>query len=354
MRCITALFLALFISSCIDEPVLEESRPNLPENLSQQEAIQELGRVLFYDNKLSVNNSISCSSCHKQELAFSDSRQFSLGFDNRPTNRNSLPIQNLLVNNGFFRNELSSIQGGFFSQGLFWDGRESNVNEMVLMPIVNHVEMGVGNLDDLCERLGKIDYYQELFRMAYENNDITPENISHALVAFLSSIQTNETKLDRFHRGESSLNALELTGKFLFENIYECNGCHSVETPNGYLSTGGFTNIGLESTYQDIGREALTGNLTDHGVFKISSLRNISVTGPYMHDGRFETLDEVLDHYSNGIQQNNGLDFRLIDSEGNPKRFNITEEDKQAIKAFLGTLTDWKMLTNPKLSDPFK
>lgn len=328
-----------------------------------------LGRVLFYDRQLSINNSLSCASCHKQSLAFSDDARFSKGFGSKLTSRNSMPIQNL-GSNGFiigFNNTRpldslisfdSTINGltvnGFFQKVLFWDGREQVLDKMVLRPIVNHVEMGITNLDAFEEKLASISYYPELFEAAFGSNQITTEKVGNALAAFLGTITSNNTKLDQVNKGTAHFTTQELKGQQLFIEKYDCNSCHQVGFTDGYIFAGTFANVGLDEEYQDAGLALVTKNANDAGKFKIPSLRNVSLTAPYMHDGRFETLEDVIDHYSETIADNPNLDDRLRDSQGSPLRLNISSDEKQAIIAFLHTLTDHEMVRDVRFSDPFK
>jgi cytochrome c peroxidase len=349
----TGLVVVLF--SCKrEEPTLKTSYLDLPDvpanyELGISNHVPELGRVLFYDKQLSVNNSVSCSSCHKQVYGFADNVAFSRGFDNQVTARNSMPIQNLQV---------SSFEPNIdpqFATSLFWDGRESNLDNMVLRPIVNHVEMGINEIESLAQKLSKVDYYKPLFTKAFGVEEVTPQKISKALTSFVKSINSTRTKFDISNRGETELSSLEEIGEKLFVSIYNCNTCHQVQSPNGYQTMGGgFSNIGLDKEYQDDGLAKTTGRPTDKGKFKIPSLRNVAFTAPYMHDGRFSSLEEVMEHYSTGIEDHPNLDFRLRGSNGNTKQMNISEVDKKAIIAFLNTLSDFNVVTDPKFSSPFK
>jgi len=300
-----------------------------------------LGRVLFYDSHLSVNASISCASCHKQALAFSDNTALSRGFENRFTLRNSQPIQNLGFSNP---TELN----------LFWDGRESFLQTMVLKPILNHVEMGMGTEAEIVERVSRYPYYADLFMETYGTSTVTSERISGALTTFIENISSTNSRFDRWRMNGSQLSAIELSGKSLFITKYNCNGCHKVEIPGLYnFSGGGFINIGLDEEYADNGRYNVTNNPWDRGGFKVPDLRNVALTAPYMHDGRFATLDQVLDHYSHGIANHPNLDFRLRNSEGNAASMNISDQEKAAIIAFLNTMTDYSMISCKSFSDPF-
>jgi cytochrome c peroxidase len=313
-----------------------------------------LGRVLFYDRQLSVNNSVSCASCHKQELAFADNVAFSKGFDNKDTHRNSMPIQNLSTNT-FFPDSGFLEDPGFFPgfTQLFWDGRESQLSNMVLRPIVNHVEMGVRDLDALNNKIAAVPYYNDLFEKAFGSNEVTTEKIANALSSFLSSITSKRTKFDRFLAQEAMLTNLEHEGQRLFFNTYDCNQCHQLQNPHGYIQAGTFANIGLDAKPEDKGLGAVTMIYSDNGKFKIPSLRNVTLTAPYMHDGRFETLDDVIDHYSEGIENDPNLDPRLK-TFNQPLKMHIPENDRKAIIAFLETMTDTEMINDPKFSNPFK
>jgi cytochrome c peroxidase len=307
-----------------------------------------LGRVLFYDRHLSINNSVSCGTCHKQALAFSDNVPFSSGFENRKTGRNTPPIQNLGFS-GFG-------QGGGFRGGgsLFWDGRENNIEKLIARPISNHVEMGIDDLTSLEAKLKALPYYKDLFYKAYGTEEITITRISNAVATFVSAISSTSTRFDQEQQGSGShMNALELEGQSLFMNKYDCSGCHN-EQIGGYFS-GRFMNIGLETPYVDKGLGTISGNVSDNGKFKVPNLRNATLTAPYMHDGRFKTLDEVLEHYSHGIKADANLDTLLkVAGTGAPLRMNISAHEKVAIIAFLGTLADVNMITDPAYSDPFK
>jgi len=304
--------------------------------------VATLGRVLFYDSHLSLNNAVSCESCHKQALAFADNVSFSTGYQGMQTKRNSLAVSNL-----------SS------SGTLFWDGRENNVNDLALRPLTNHVEMGIEDANTLPQKLGALSYYNDLFIKAFGDNQVTMIRISSALGTFINAISATNSRLDQFNKGNTSVfSALELEGKMLFDTKYNCASCHN---GGGGIGGGGYTgggfsflDIGLDNSYADLGRGEVTGVSTDNGTFKVPDLHNVAITAPYMHDGRYKTLSEVLDHYSHNIQGSPNLDIRLRDNTGNPIQMNISDQEKQAIIAFLNTLTDYTMMTDPKFSNPFK
>lgn len=308
-----------------------------------------LGRVLFYDKSLSVNNSISCASCHKQALAFSDTKRFSTGFENMETSRNTPPIQNLGgVSDITFPESEEPV--------LMWDGRENNLQEMVMSPVVNHIEMGMRSQEDLVNKLKEKAYYKTLFEQAYGDQNITFSRVSEALAGFTASIVSQNSKFDlNTFNGEQNFSTVENQGLQLFFGKYNCGSCHKLHNPVGYdePTVSPLVNIGLDVEYEDQGQGALDGNPANNGKFKIPNLRNVALTAPYMHDGRFESLSEVIDHYSTGVKNNPNLDDRLKES-GQPVVFNIPESDKAALIAFLHTLTDNRLITDPKYSDPFQ
>ena len=362
-KTLAALSLSFLLLSCQEE--LQEPKElilALPEQSHSYlggDELGTLGRVLFYDRQLSVNNTISCGSCHRQALAFSDERQFSRGFNNRLTTRNSMPIQNLA--GGGRINFLSDdpIGGSLFlpisATGLFWDGRGFDHTSSLLLPIVNHIEMGIDDLTMLSAKLSDVEYYPALFNAAFGDEEITPEKIGAALQAFTHSITSSETKFDRQLRlGGDVLSAEEVLGMQLFMEKYDCNSCHQVQDPQGYIFAGTFANIGLELEYEDEGLELITGESSDNGKFKIPSLRNVALTAPYMHDGRFETLEQVMDHYNTGVETNTNLDFRLKNEDGSVKRPNISKGEAQSIIAFLKTMTDYQMISDERFSNPFR
>ena len=362
--CATLLIVIVWTACSTDDTPLQTAYLDLPStpysyNVGLDDDLPTLGRVLFYDRQLSVNNSISCASCHKQELGFADNVAFSKGFDDKPTLRNSMPIQNISASTffpdtGFIIRDPIGMPGFFSFTQLFWDGREASLPRMVLRPIVNHVEMGVRDLDQLNEKIASIPYYNDLFTKAFGSGEVTSEKIGRALSSFLISITSRRTEFDKAMTQERELTALETEGQHLFFTTYDCNQCHQLQSPDGYVFAGTFANVGLDAVPEDKGLGAVTGIPGDNGKFKIPSLRNVALTAPYMHDGRFSTLSEVLDHYSDGIQDDDNLDVRLKDNSGAPLRMHIPESDKKAIIAFLQTMTDREMITDVRFSNPFK
>lgn len=294
-----------------------------------------LGRVLFYDQALSVNDKISCGSCHHQDKAFADGLKVSKGFGTAFTERNSMAITNPVL-----------------QRNLFWDSRARTISDLSLQPVQNHIEMGMELIEELPEKLAQKPYYASLFKEAYGDSNISKERISDAISQFVGSITTSKSKFDK-----RELNTIEKKGFDVFIN--HCSSCHSgpnfaaADEPGGAygsnFGTGedlrGATNIGLDLISRDNG----VGN----GRFRIPSLRNIMVTAPYMHDGRFKTIDEVLDFYTSGIKPSAHLDKKFRNPNGSVRFIPINSAEKLALKAFLGTLTDEEMMKNPKYSDPF-
>ena len=299
-----------------------------------------LGRVLFYDTKLSATNRIACASCHTQQAGFSDLKRFSTGFNNQLTTRNSMSISNMV-----------------FQRGFFWDLRIDNLNDLVLMPIQNHIEMGMENLDILETKLSKVEYYPALFEAAYGSPEITKDRISSAIAEFLRSMVSLNAKYDQGVANDfNNFSEMEKLGMELFMDKARCSGCHNEPTFDSRW--GGAANIGLDLEYEDPGIGAL-GNLNgpNSGAFKIPSLRNIELTGPYMHDGRFNTLEEVVNHYNENIQNHPFLSWQLKDFDqgtGDAIRLNLDELEKKALVAFLKTLTDEDYMQDVRFSSPFK
>lgn len=304
-----------------------------------------LGRVLFYDKKLSLNNKIACGSCHLQQNAFADPAVGSVGFEGKITPRNSLAITN------------PSLEKTFF-----WDLRESDLNDMVLKPIKNHIEMGMEDLDKLSVKLAGAEYYPALFEKAFGSPEITDERVASALAQFLRSMVTCNAKIDQGNP-QAVLSSLEKQGMELYFGKALCSSCHGGRNLNDafqmlndtfppfYNDGRRIANIGLDMSYADPGLGANEPN--SDGVFKVPSLRNVALTAPYMHDGRFKTLEEVVEHYNGNIQKHPNLDQRLRDWEGNPWRLQLTENEKAALVAFLHSFTDAQFTSDERFSDPF-
>ena len=300
-----------------------------------------LGRVLFYDVALSKNNTISCASCHNQENSFSDPNRFSIGFEGGLTARNSMS----LANARFYRN------GRFF-----WDERASSLEEQVLMPIQDHIEMGL-TLAELETKLSTRRKYKILFNRAFGDTIVTRERISRGLSQFVRSMVSYQSKFDEGlalandpRRPFANFSNSENRGKEIFFSPQtNCAQCHTTAAFVGDSAR----NNGLDAQLTDLGVGGVTGQNNDLGEFKVPSLRNIEVTAPFMHDGRFTTLEQVIEHYNSGVRNSQNLDNRLRQGNG-VRRLNLSSTDKVALKNFLLTLTDHTFLTDEKFSSPFR
>lgn len=299
-----------------------------------------LGRVLFYDKKLSQNHTISCSSCHQQGRGFSDSAVFSTGFLGGVTARNSMGLSN----------------AKFYQRGaFFWDERAATLELQTLQPIQHAVEMGM-TLTGLMVRLDEYVYYDELFTAAYGHTTITTNRIAEALSQFIRSMLSFQSKFDAgVPVAFTNFTALELQGQQIFNGPRGgCATCHG--GPN--FVGARIENNGLEFPLVDTGVGGITGQPADMGKFKMSSLRNVEMTAPYMHDGRFATLEDVVNHYSTGVVMNVNLGPTLTQPgpPGQPpvvRRPNFTPQERDGLVAFMKTLTDPVFLADPKYADPF-
>jgi cytochrome c peroxidase len=308
-----------------------------------------LGRVLFYDKKLSANGTISCASCHKQEKGFSDDAVLSIGFAGGKTGRHSMSL----------------INARFYQRGrFFWDERASTLEEQVLMPFQDPIEMGM-TLAEVTNAVASQTFYRELFEKAFGTPEVTSDRIAKALAQFVRSIVSHSSKYDTGRAMVQApgapfpnFTAEENMGKNLFFAPVSnggggCFGCHTTEA---FISANpGPQNNGLDAqSTTDLGAGGVFANPIFIGRFKTTSLRNIELTAPYMHDGRFRTLEEVVEHYNSGIQNHPTLSPALRDPNGNPIRLNLNPTQKAALVAFMKTLTDPGISTDPRWSNPFK
>lgn len=312
-----------------------------------------LGRVLFYDKLLSANESVSCASCHKQELAFADDVAFSEGFDGGATTRNSLPLGNTI---GF---EASYGGGDSFSSQraqFSWDESNADIASQSKAAITSEVEMGM-HMNEAVTRVRQQSYYGVLFEKAYGDKNILEHRVLEAIEEFVNSIVSSNSKFDHESmKADGAVNS-EFSGYSTSENrgknlyLDNCASCHSADHKFTEIATA---NNGLELYYEDQGVGEHNSSPSKRGVFKVPFLRNIELSGPYMHDGRFATLDEVIDHYSDGIVNHENLHENLKTNTGSPKSLNFTDLQKEDLKAYLLTLTDYEMIADVKFSDPFK
>lgn len=330
--------------------------PQLSPNLFNPPTLNgvALGRQLFYEKKLSGDNTQSCASCHKQEFSFSDApNQFSTGIDGLKGDRNSMAIINMMWNEDFF-----------------WDARQSTLEEQALDPVRNPIEMH-SNWKDAVAKLQADAKYPPLFKKAFNTENIDSLLVAKALAQFMKTITASESKFQKSPQLQG-FTPDERAGKELFmsEQAGDCFHCHP--TANGLFTDNNnsnpvqrFHNNGLDPappTGVLTGRALVTGNAADNGKFKAPTLLNIELTAPYMHDGRFKTLEEVIDFYDSGVHASPTLDFNMgikpgINTGGrefvNGKRkLHLTAIQKKQLVAFLKTLTDLTVTTNPAFSKP--
>ncbi len=292
-----------------------------------------LGRVLFYDVRLSANDRIACASCHQQAFAFGDTARLSRGFKGGFTRRHAMGLAN----------------ARFYQRArFFWDERAATLEAQVLMPIQDTTEMGM-TLASLVAKVGATKYYPSLFQAAFGTPQITTDRIAAALAQFVRSIESYQSKFDQAFAGVGpggpnfggALAPDEALGQQLFVGVGRCAQCHA-------------TNAQVSDDVHNTGLDAVSADTGAGGArFKAPSLRNIGVRAPYMHDGRFTTLAQVIEHYDSRIQGNPNLDRRLRGPNGAPQRLNLTVQQKSALVAYLSTLTDQTLLTAAKFSNPF-
>lgn len=284
----------------------------------------ELGRRLFYDTRLSSDLTVSCASCHHPDLAFSDAgKSLSLGVGGAVGQRNSPSLSNLAWYPAFM-----------------WDGGVNHIEVSSLAAIVHPAELNM-DFAVLLNRLREIPEYIIRFEKAFGTAEINDQRFFYALTQFTGMLISAESKFDKVKQGKSQFTNQEQLGEILFNQ--HCASCHA-----GVLQTDfSYRNNGLDTQFSDEGRMHITNNPNDLGKFRVPSLRNIALTPPYMHDGRFESLDQVLLHYQQGIQSSATLDPILNQT------IVLNFEERQAIISFLHTLTDVKFIGNPKFSNPF-
>ncbi|MEO0790886.1 MAG: cytochrome c peroxidase, partial [Bacteroidota bacterium] len=303
-----------------------------PEDNPTTTAGLDLGRHLFYDSKLSADGMVSCASCHRPELAFTDGETLSIGIANRLSDRNAPGLTNI----------------GYNHFSLFWDGRAPTLEIQALDPLTDPREMG-GHWPDILRYLKEDGYYSDAFVEAFkleDESEITPVLVGQALAQFQRSLISYRSKYDRFLRGEVEFTDREKRGWAIFFDkaeeggefvglpTGECAHCHAAP----HFSNQQFFNNGIDlapelTEFQDLGRGGVTQMVSDNGMFRTPSLRNVSLTAPYMHDGRFQTLDEVLDHYNKGGEY-------APNRSPNVRPLGLSEQDKADLLVFLQTLTD--------------
>jgi len=315
--------------------------PSLPADNPLTEEGVALGRRLFYEKKLSGNNTMSCGSCHQQKLAFTDGKALSTGIDGQQTTRSSMSLVNLAWNKSFN-----------------WAGEANSLEAQARIPIENPLEMHQ-NLDEAVRELQNTGTYPDLFQKAFGTSTITSDLMLKALAQFTRTLVSTNSRYDKYRAGEANLTMEELEGMQLFFTHPDpsrklrggnCGDCHGSD----FITLQQFHNNGLDKNFADNGRGAVTGKETDNGKFKAPSLRNITLTAPYMHDGRLKTLEEVLDHYNEHIQTTSpNLDPLIIEASNNNRgnSLALTPDEKSKIIKFVQTLTDESFLTDERFSE---
>jgi cytochrome c peroxidase len=360
---IAALLAAMATGGCHDRPrrtatpLADFSAPfvfgrfQVPDDNPLTQESVKLGRRLFYDPRLSANGKVSCSTCHIQRLAFTDGRATGVGVSGRPLAFNSMSLANLM----------------WGPQRFFWDGRVATLEEQALVPL-QHADEMAQDLGRLVAQLGADPTYRKLFEAAY--GEISAANIARALASFERTLISANSRYDQFLRGEITLDPQEELGRKLFmahpDVKVSLRGANCIDCHSQFLTGGssarydGFSNNGLdEEEHLQPGLQALTGNPAHRGMFKVPSLRNIALTAPYMHDGRFQTLEEVLDHYDRGIKNSSSLSPLIVEADNRDAvakgkiSLHLAAGEKAAIIAFLHTLTDQEFVTAEPFSDPF-
>ena len=315
-----------------------------------------LGRVLFYDVALSANRTVSCSSCHDQSHAFADPARFSEGFAGGHTTRNAMAV----------------TDARFYGNGrFFWDERAATLEDQVLLPIQNATEMGL-TLDELVARVSAAGYYPPLFERAFGDGTVTSERIARALAQFSRSLVSYRSRYDVALAATGDLRipqpgftAEEEQGKQLFFGRAACGGCHLFNGPPRpgvpgnqavfFIDIATSNGLDATTTVDDVGVGGQTARVRDLGLFKSPSLRNAALTAPYMHDGRLATLADVVDHYRRGVSAHPNLDPRLrVPGSGAPRNVDLSDAEARALVAFLGTLTDDELTSDPWFADPFR
>lgn len=318
---------------------------NTPGNNLITDEGASLGRVLFYDTNLSINNSVSCASCHDQNIGFDDANRFSVGFEGELTDAHAMRLLNAQF---------------YLGENFFWDRRAVTLEIQTTQPIQNEIEMGFdqahGGFEALVTRLDDISYYPELFTFVYGDVEITEDRVQKAIAQFIRAMVSTES---RFDDGFAEVFNVALPGQGVgqdFPNYTdEENLGKSLFTRTPVNGGVGCAACHLPPTF------ALNANSQSNGldvgettIFKAPSLKSVALSTQFMHDGRFETLEEVIEHYNSGVQAGPALDNRLTLPNGNmPLQLNLTQAEKDALASFLITLNDEMIASDTRFSDPF-
>ncbi|MDO6598164.1 cytochrome c peroxidase [Oceanihabitans sp. 2_MG-2023] len=316
------------------EVVLPENFPDIAYNLDNNpvtEAGFELGKDLFYEGKLSSNGAIACAFCHEQAFAFTHhGHNLSHGVNGGVGFRNAQPIQNLAYQTSFM-----------------WNGAASHLDLQPIIPITAEVEMGE-TLSNVISKLSADPEYQVKFAKAFEDGEVSTENMLKALSQFMLMMVSSNATYDKYVRQEDNvtLTAIELDGLNTFQQ--KCTSCHATDlfTDQTFRNNG----LPINPLLNDTGRYEILEDPNDLYTFKVPSLRNVEVTGPYMHDGRFTTLEVVLDFYDSGAVDNGNVDPSLL-REDNTYGITLNDYEKESLIAFLKTLTDNEFLEDERFSE---
>jgi len=316
--------------------------PSLPQDNELTIQGVELGRMLFYEKVLSQDGTQACADCHRQLDGFSDTTRLSIGVAGLPGKRQAMPVFNM----------------AWHSNEFFWDGRATLLRDQALKPIEDPLEMNE-TLENVVSKLSAMEIYRNQFTRVFGTEEITAEKMALAMEQFMLSIVSYESKYDKYLAGEATLTESELRGLDLFNTEYnpffpnqsgaDCQHCHGGANFENDL----YMNNGLDETanFLDIGREEVTADVNDRAKFKVPSLRNIALTPPYMHDGRFQTLEQVIDHYNEGIKESTTIDPAILNTK--ETGLFLTEQDKEDLIAFLHTLTDESLRNKTAYQTPF-
>lgn len=315
-----------------------------PVNPMTEEGV-DLGHHLFFDTRLSKNFAMSCSSCHQPEHGFSDPDRFSIGVDGIRGTRQSMSLFNLA-----------------WSKQFFWDGRAATLREQVLVPVPDPIELHLP-WPEAVTRIQSVPAYVEKFKKAFNSEVVSEQLIARALEQYVKSLVVYNSDYDKYVRGEQSLSDAALRGLALFNSEKaDCFHCHTTPEmlvhPSVTFMNNGLDLVDNEDGFADKGLGTFTGMSSDNGKFKVPSLRNVTMTAPYMHDGRFNTLEEVVNFYNDGPKMSPSLEPIMI-AEANRRilqfgrwGLGLTQEEKDDLIEFLKTLTDDSYLTNSRFKAP--
>lgn len=334
MRVLSVILVAVVLSSCNQEDLEPTDFQHIPDWFPEMEipsdnqltqARIDLGRKLFYDTRLSRDNTISCGTCHRQDLGFADSNPIAIGVDNRVGLRNSPTIANI-----------------GYTDIMFADGGVITLELQTQSPIFEHTEFDY-TIAEFLQRIDGDETYERMFDEAY-GQEPAAFGISRGIAAFERTLISANSRFDQYeYQGlTNALSESEIRGRDLFFSTeLECTSCHQPPLFTNFE----FENIGLYENYTDTGRMRITQQEADRGKFKVPTLRNVELTAPFMHNGSIETLEEVVEHFNSGGVLHPNKSSKI-------KPLNLTEQEKADLVAFLKSLTDQQFISNPDFSDP--